>query len=164
VTHPRNGTAMHHHGYTWIGEKTAFDNEALRRPPHPHPPPPPLPGDPAAQRLTERYREVVTGFTTTELPPIQTAHWLLKPGTLVRGTWTQPEEAVEWLRLQLAEPPHGLITYTDPAPWKTASLERLSWGGDLSLGHYLGGTLFRSVAIVTCSPNRSAPELPCPLG
>ncbi|WP_405643397.1 hypothetical protein [Streptomyces uncialis] len=154
---------MHHHGYTWIGEKTAFDNEALRRPPHPHPPPPPLPADPAAQRLTERYREVVTAFTTTELPPIQTAHWLLKPSTLVHGTWTQPEEAVEWLRQQLAEPPHGLNTNTDPASWETASVERLSWGGDISLGHYLGGTLFRSLAVVTCSPNRAAPELRCPL-
>lgn len=83
---------MHHHGYIWVGEKTAFDNEALRRPPHPHPPPPPAPGDPAAQRLTERYREVVTAFPSTGLPPLRTAHWLLKRGTLVRGTWTEPKE------------------------------------------------------------------------
>ncbi|MFD3645865.1 hypothetical protein ACFWVT_00880 [Streptomyces cyaneofuscatus] len=42
------------------------------------------------------------------------------------------------------------------------AVERLAWGGDVSLGHYLRGTVLHSVALVTCSPNRSAPDLPCP--
>lgn len=46
----------------------------------------------------------------------------------------------------------------------TAAVERLAWDGDVSLGHYLNGTLFHSVALVTCCPNRSGPELRCPLG
>lgn len=45
-----------------------------------------------------------------------------------------------------------------------SAVERLTWGGDVSLGHYLKGTLFHSVALVSCSPNRSSPELSCPLG
>ncbi|GAA2238726.1 hypothetical protein GCM10010232_26890 [Streptomyces amakusaensis] len=160
---------MHHHGYTWTGEKRAFDDEALRRPPHPDPPPPAAPGDPAGQRLVERYREVVAGFRATEVPPIQTAHWLMKPGSAIRGTWEEPKEAGEWLGLQLAAYAPRFASDQERDPARTAMLvraavERLAQGGDVALGHYLGGSVFHSVALVTCSPNRSSPELRCPLG
>lgn len=159
---------MHHHGYAWVGEKQAFDNEALRRPPHPDPPPPALPGDAASQRLVERYRDVVAEFSVTGLPPMQTAHWLMKPRALVRGTWEEPKEAGEWLGLQLTEAEPRFSSESDRQVTRLvllvrAAVERLTWGGDVSLGHYLSGTLFHSVAVVTCSPNRSTPELPCPL-
>ncbi|MEW1550582.1 hypothetical protein [Streptomyces tsukubensis] len=159
---------MHHHGYAWAGEKKAFDNEALRRPPHPTPPPPASREDPAAQRLADRYREVVAEFRITNLPPLQTAHWLMKPTGAVKGTWGEPKEAGEWLGLQLAEAAPRFASEADRDATRlvllvTAAVERLAWGGDVSLGHYLTGTLFHSVALVTCSPNRSGPELPCPL-
>ncbi|MCX5198858.1 hypothetical protein OOK31_34085 [Streptomyces sp. NBC_00249] len=158
---------MHHHGYAWVGEKKTFDNEALRRPPHADPPPPALPGDAASQRLVERYREVVAEFTATDLPPIQTAHWLMKPRGVVKGTWEEPKGAGEWLGLQLAEAAPRFASQADREATRLALLveaavERLTWGGDVSWGHYLNGTLFRSVAVVTCSPNRSRPELSCP--
>ncbi|MER6250240.1 MULTISPECIES: hypothetical protein [unclassified Streptomyces] len=159
---------MHHHGYAWVGEKKAFDNEALRRPPHPNPPPPAAKEDAAAQRLVDRYREVVAEFSVTGLPPMQTAHWLMKPPGTVKGTWEEPKEAGEWLGLQLAEAAPRFASEADREVTRLvllvkAAVERLTWGGDVSLGHYLNGTLFHSVALVTCSPNRSSPELPCPL-
>ncbi|WP_188266489.1 MULTISPECIES: hypothetical protein [unclassified Streptomyces] len=43
-----------------------------------------------------------------------------------------------------------------------SAVERLAWGGDVSLGHYLEGTAFHSLALATCSPNHTTPDLPCP--
>lgn len=159
---------MHHHGYAWVGEKRTFDDEAVRRPPHPHPPPPAVPGDAVAQRLLDRYREVVAEFAVTDLPPIQTAHWLLKPAATIRGTWAEPKEAGTWLADRLAEYAPRFAHGPERDPARLAQLvrdavERSGWGGDVSLGHYLNGTLFHSVALVTCSPNRTDPALPCPL-
>ncbi|MER5933483.1 hypothetical protein [Streptomyces sp. NPDC002054] len=159
---------MHHHGYAWVGEKKMFDDEALRRPPHPNPPAPAAKEDAAAQRLVERYRDVVAEFSVTGLPPMQTAHWLMKPPGAVKGTWEEPKEAGEWLGFQLAEAAPRFASQADREVTRLvllvkAAVERLTWGGDVSLGHYLNGTQFHSVALVTCSPNRSSPELPCPL-
>ncbi|MFJ4907801.1 hypothetical protein ACIQCR_24190 [Streptomyces sp. NPDC093249] len=159
---------MHHHGYTWVGEKKAFDDEALRRPPPPHPPPYAAEEDVPARRLAARYRAVSTEFGTTDLPPLQTAHWLMKPSETIKGTWQAPEKAGAWIGRRLAEAAPRFATDSDREATRLASLvkeaaARLAWGGDVSLGHYLIGTLFHSVALVTCSPNRSSPELPCPL-
>jgi hypothetical protein len=159
---------LHHHGYTWLGEKRVFDIEALRRPPHPDPPPRANPGDLAAQRLGERYREVIAEFTVTGVPPIQTAHWLMKPPTAVQGTWTDPVEAGRWLVVRLDEISDRLAVASERTADRRArlvssALERLSWGGDVSLGHYVVGTQFHSLAVVTCSPNSAGPGLPCPL-
>lgn len=43
-----------------------------------------------------------------------------------------------------------------------SAAERLAWGGDVSLGFYLEHPSYLSLALVTCSPNRAAPELACP--
>ncbi|WP_324614755.1 hypothetical protein [Streptomyces albireticuli] len=98
---------------------------------------------------------------------MQTAHWLLKPAGVVRGTWTDPETAVDWLTARLAEHAPRFLSPQDRdarrlAGQGRAARERLSWGGDVSLGHYLNQPLFLSLALVTCSPNRAAPALPCP--
>ncbi|MEW1547354.1 hypothetical protein [Streptomyces tsukubensis] len=159
---------MHHHGYSWTGEKRAFDDEAVRRPPYPDPPPPAAPGDAVAQRLVERYREVVAEFAVTGVPPMETAYWLVKPVSLVRGTWAEPKEAGDWLAERLAEaaPRFAVRTESDPVRAERLvrdAVERLGRGGDVSLGHFLRGTLFHSLALVTCSPNRARPELDCPL-
>ncbi|MFF3557766.1 hypothetical protein ACWD4V_04170 [Streptomyces tsukubensis] len=159
---------MHHHGYSWTGEKRAFDDEAVRRPPYPDPPPPAAPGDAVAQRLSERYREVVAEFAITGVPPMETAYWLVKPAALVRGTWEEPKEAGAWLAEQLAEAAPRFAVRAEYDPVRAERLvrdavERLGWGGDVSLGHFLRGPLFHSLALVTCSPNRARPELGCPL-
>lgn len=153
---------MHHHGYAWIGEKKAFDKESIRRPPGQ------APTATSTQEVLDRYREAVAEFPTSTLPPLQTAHWLMKPPSMVRGTWEDPKEAGGWLGLQLGEFAPRFAVEAERETTRLvllvkAAVERLAWGGDVSLGHYLQGAVFHSVALVTCSPNRSAPDLPCPI-
>ncbi|MFJ9714461.1 hypothetical protein ACIRPQ_00685 [Streptomyces sp. NPDC101213] len=153
---------MHHHGYLWTGPKARFDDEALRRPPHPDPPP-------AGSRpeLVERYRQVAAEFRTSDLPPLETAYWLLKPRTLVRGTWDEAKEAAAWLGERLAEYAPRFASEDDRDVARLSRLVdsaavRLRSGADVSYGHYLERPAYLSLAVVTCSPNRAAPELPCP--
>ncbi|MFD7262799.1 hypothetical protein [Streptomyces sp. NPDC059874] len=153
---------MHHHGYAWIGEKQTFDKESIRRPAGQ------APTVSSEKDVLDRYREAVAVFPTSDVPPIQTAHWLMKPPSAVRGTWEEPKEAGEWLGLQLAEFAPRFASEGDREAARLVLLvkgavERLTWGGDVSLGHYLSGTVFHSVALVTCSPNRAAPDLTCPV-
>lgn len=103
---------MHHHAYLWTGPKTRFDDEALRRPPHPDPPP-------AGSRpeLIERYRQVAAEFRTSDLPPLETAYWLVKPRSLVRGTWEEAKEAAAWLGERLAEYARGSPRSTTGTPY-----------------------------------------------
>ncbi|MEU6666157.1 hypothetical protein [Streptomyces sp. NPDC046727] len=159
---------MHHHGYLWTGPKARFDQEALRRPPHPHPPPAPVSdGDVHAAQLLKRYREVVAEFPTCDLPPIQTAYWLIKPRSLVRGTWHEAKEAAVWLGERLAEYAHRFASDRERDADRLAALvdsaaEQLRSGRDVSVGAYLESPAYLSLAVVTCSPNHSMPELPCP--
>ncbi|MGW4886239.1 hypothetical protein [Streptomyces murinus] len=153
---------MHHHGYLWTGPKERFDNEALRRPPRPEPPP-------AGSRpeLIQRYREVAADFPTVDLPPLETAYWLIKPRSLVRGTWDEAKEAAAWLGEQLAEYAHRFAAERDRDTTRLAMLvnsvaERLGSGADVSFGFYLERPSYLSLAVVACSPNRSKPELACP--
>lgn len=37
-----------------------------------------------------------------ELPPLETAYWLIKPRSLVRATWDEAKEVASWLGGQLA--------------------------------------------------------------
>lgn len=153
---------MHHHAYLWTGPKARFDDEALRRPPHPDPPP-------AGSRpeLIQRHQQVAAEFPTSDLPPLETAHWLLKPRSLVRGTWDEAKEAAAWLGERLAEyaPRFMSESERDTArlAWLvSAAAERLHSGADVSYGCYLERPSYLSLAVVTCSPNRTMPDLPCP--
>ncbi|RDG38669.1 hypothetical protein [Streptomyces corynorhini] len=158
---------MHHHGYLWTGPKNRFDEERLRRPPHPDPPQAATPGDVQAGRLQDRYREAAAEFPVIGLPPLETAQWLMKPKVVVRGTWQEPKEAADWLGRHLARHAPRFDSAAQRGTTHLALLvnsatERLSWGGDVSLGFYLERPVFLSLALVTCSPNRSAPGLSCP--
>ncbi|GAA3827752.1 hypothetical protein ACFS5L_30390 [Streptomyces phyllanthi] len=154
---------MHHHGYLWTGPKQRFDQEALRRPPHPDPPPPGT-----RPELIQRYREVSAEFPTSDLPPLETAYWLIKPSSLVRGTWDEAKEAAAWLEERLAEYAPRFASETERDTTHLALLidstaERLESGTDVTLGFYLERPSYFSVSVVTCSPNRSRPELACPV-
>ncbi|NUK23962.1 hypothetical protein HRW23_13260 [Streptomyces lunaelactis] len=129
---------MHHHGYLWTGPKQRFDKEGLRRTPR-----------------------------ASDLPPMETAHWLMKSASSIQGTWQEPKEAAAWLGDRLAEYEHRFTSQTDCDGNRLTLLvnstsERLGWGGDVSFGFYLEHPVFLSMALVTCSPNRTAPELGCP--
>ncbi|MFK4104522.1 hypothetical protein ACI2L1_31490 [Streptomyces sp. NPDC019531] len=153
---------MHHHGFLWSGPKARFDDEALRRPPHPEPPP-------AGSRpeLIQRYREASAEFAATDLPPLETAYWLVKPRSLVRGTWDDPKEAAAWLAEQLGDhAPRFASGWDRDATHLTfladSAFVRLNLGADVSLGFYLERPSYLSLAVVTCSPNRSRADLACP--
>ncbi|MEU9649089.1 hypothetical protein AB0E00_09190 [Streptomyces sp. NPDC048110] len=153
---------MHHHGYLWTGPKQRFDQEALRRPPHPESPP-------AGSRpeAIQRYREVAAAFPTADLPPLETAYWLLKPRSLVRGTWEEPKEAATWLGERLAEYAPHFSADRDRDCSRLGRLVddaagQLRAGADVSYGFYLERPSYLSLAVVTCSPNRANAGLPCP--
>ncbi|MFF3373355.1 hypothetical protein ACFYXF_10435 [Streptomyces sp. NPDC002680] len=153
---------MHHHGYLWTGAKGRFDQEALRRPPHPEPPP-----AGSKPELIQRYREVSAEFPTVDLPPLEIAYWLIKPPSLVRGTWGEAKEAAAWLGKALTEHAHRLAcAYDRDATWLATLVdtvaEQLRSGRDVSYGFYLEHPSYLSLAVVTCSPNHSKPELVCP--
>ncbi|MER6333009.1 hypothetical protein ABT298_27555 [Streptomyces sp. NPDC001034] len=160
---------MHHHGYLWAGSKERFDQEALRRPPHPEPPPAPVSDeDVKAEQLLKRYREVVAEFPTSDLPPIETAYWLIKPRSLVRGTWEEAKEAASWLGERLAEYAPRFASERDRdttrlARLVNAAVEQLHSGADVSYSFYLERPSYLSLAVVTCSPNRANAELACPV-
>lgn len=160
---------MHHHGYLWTGPKERFDQEALRRPPHPEPPPAPVSdADVKAEQLLKRYREVVAEFPTSDLPPIETAYWLIKPRSLVRGTWEEGKEAASWLGERLTEYAPRFASDRDRDATRlsrlvNAAAEQLHSGADVSYGFYLERPSYLSLAVVTCSPNRANAELACPV-
>ncbi|MEV1009161.1 hypothetical protein [Streptomyces sp. NPDC049881] len=153
---------MHHHGYTWLGDKKTFDKESIRRPPPAQPP-----AGSGDTDVRDRYREAVAVFPASDVPPLQTAHWLMKPPALIRGTWDEPKDAGAWLEARLAEQAPRFASPGDADAARLvilvkAAIDQLAWGGDVSLGHYLKGALFHSAALVTCTPNRAAPALRCP--
>ncbi|WP_372505845.1 hypothetical protein [Streptomyces macrolidinus] len=126
---------------------------------------------PAGSRpdLMQRYREVAAQFPTSDLPPLETAYWLIKPRSLVRGTWEEAKEAASWLGEQLAEYAPRFTSETDRDTARLARLvniaaEQLHSGTDVSYGFYLERPSYLSVAVVTCSPNRANSELACPVG
>ncbi|MEU3600501.1 hypothetical protein ABZ714_17555 [Streptomyces sp. NPDC006798] len=154
---------MHHHGYLWTGPKQRFDDEALRRPPYPDPPP--ADGGP---ELIRRHREVKAEFPVVDLPPLETAYWLIKPEALVRGTWQEPKEAAVWLGERLTEYAPRFMSESDRDSTRltllpTSACDRLTRGGDVSHGFYLERPSYLSLALVCCSPNRARPELDCPV-
>lgn len=139
-----------------------FDKESVRRPP-----PSLAPTATSPDEVQQRYQEAVAEWKTADVPPIETAYWLLKPARLIRGTWDEPKEAANWLGQQLAEHAPRFTSEHDRDTTRTVVLvasaaERLALGGDVSLGFYLRGALFLSVALVTCSPNRAESGLLCP--
>ncbi|WP_058045090.1 hypothetical protein [Streptomyces roseifaciens] len=155
---------MHFHGYLWTGDKAVHDKESVRRPPSST-----EPASTSPPEVIQRYREAVTEWRVTGVPPMQTAHWLLKPAAFVRGTWDDPERAAAWLGDRLVEHAPRFAAKADRgSAWQAAlvaaAAERLGWGGDVSHGFYLERPVFLSLALVTCSPNRAMADQPCPAG
>ncbi len=117
--------------------------------------------------VAERHREAVTGWRTTEVPPLETAYWLTKPAKLIQGTWEHPKEAAGWMSELLAQHAARFASVDERDMGRLArkashAAEVLRWGGDISFGYYLTRPLFLSLAVVTCCPNRSRPDQACP--
>ncbi|MBT2383135.1 hypothetical protein [Streptomyces sp. ISL-11] len=154
---------MHWHGYLWIGDKAVFDKESVRRPPSAV-----EPVGSSAPDVVARYREAVAEWRVTQVPPLETAYWLVRPARLVQGTWEDPVGAARWLAERLAQYAPRFAAERERDVHRLArkaerAAETFQRGGDVSCGHYLTRPEFLSVAVVTCSPNRAAPQHPCPL-
>ncbi|MGW2231094.1 hypothetical protein [Streptomyces formicae] len=152
---------MHSHGYLWRGEKERFDREMLRRPA-----PGVAPGPGCDPGVLARYREAVTDFPLTDLPPIEVAYWLVKPPRLVCETFDEPRKALRWLSEQFREhQPRLFVPEGGRLPDVQLRLRyadsTLGWGGDVVWGDYLGQSQYLHVAVISC-PNRAKPQLPCP--
>lgn len=107
-------------------------------------------------------------FQASSLPPLETAYWLIKPPSVVKGTWDEAHAAVSWLGEQLIAHSPRFATERDRDADRLARLlntvaERLRSGADVSYGFYLERPSYLSLAVVTCCPNRSKPELVCPI-
>ncbi|EST27610.1 hypothetical protein M878_24500 [Streptomyces roseochromogenus subsp. oscitans DS 12.976] len=111
---------------------------------------------------------MATEFPTSDLPPLETANWLVKPPSLVHGTWPEPKPAAAWLSDRLTEYAPRFASHAERDARRLTALvtsahERLASGHDVSLGFYLEHPSYLSLALVTCSPNHENRELPCPL-
>ncbi|WP_208811056.1 hypothetical protein [Micromonospora echinofusca] len=79
----------------------------------------------------------------------------------VERTWTNVEDALDWLCLTWrANPPGGDVLSLD----EHIAYDRgyLSRGSDCCLGYYNSGYGFVSYSVVCC-PNHFFPDVPCPL-
>lgn len=86
---------------------------------------------------------------------------------MIRGTWNEAKEAAAWLGERLAAYASRFAFDRDRDTNRLATVvnstaERLNSGADVSLDRYLEHPTYLSLAVVTCTPNRSKPELGCP--
>ncbi|MBO1417820.1 hypothetical protein [Streptomyces sp. FH025] len=129
---------MHWHTYLWSGDGQQLKNEAPRRP------------------------EPDAGFRTSNLPPMMTGWWLLKPASLISSTASTPADAAAWLSSRYEEnPPHR---HHLPLDARTAfAAETLAAGSDVVWAHWQQETGPRFVHLAAiCCPNRLWPAIPCP--
>ena len=133
---------MHHHGYTWLGSGHDLLKDGPRRTLHPE-------------------------FTSSKVVPLELAHWLLKPASFVRGTWTDPAQAADWFGGRAREYACCFASGHDRAPGTLSARVRraagaVAAGEDVAGGWYLTGQRFLSVCLIACSPHRTRPEIGCP--
>jgi hypothetical protein len=128
---------MHWHAYAWMGNGAERAREGERRTTSPE-----FPGSP--------------------LPPMRTGDWLAKPATRIAATFTQVEQAAEWLTGQYA---HIEATFLHPD--RIGLGERLALAADLLVrgvdvqwGEWLTGGRFATIGVICC-PNRHVPHA-CP--
>jgi hypothetical protein len=134
--------ADHHHAYTWLGSAFELQRDGPRRPAHPD-------------------------FRTSRVPPLETAHWLLKPASFIEVTLKDPGEAAGWFGGRLRE--HA-SAFASPEDRDADAMERraataaeaVKGGQDHVGGWYLTGQRFFSVCLIGCSPHRFRPEYACP--
>lgn len=142
----------HHHAYQWTGPATSLSRNGPRRPAEPPLPP--------------THKAV---FDSSEVPPLELAHWLLRPPNQIRATFHGQDEGADWMRARFLE--H--VPLLDP-PWPedhtptrlgdlhTSAVRALASGHDVTWGYYLTGQRFFHASLIGC-PNQFRPVLPCPL-
>ncbi|WP_395294968.1 hypothetical protein ACF9IK_16580 [Kitasatospora hibisci] len=130
---------MHFHGYEWAGDGRLLAREAERRP---------VEGG---------------GFRLSELPPMMTGWWLLRPALQIRGTWTEPEQATAWLAARYESHTPGGDPWCPTERRRRYAEERLGRGDDLVWSRWVSDSRWSGHYVVAC-PSRAWPGLRCPVG
>lgn len=136
---------VHFHGYMWTGAGSeVLVSDGRRSVGHPE-------------------------FATHGQLPYQVTDTLLKPGSHVKGTWDDPEQAVEWMRSERAK--LGPDMYPDQntmAPTLDErchyNVGRLKIGKSVVWGIWLNGGRYADIRVVCCSPAEFGKDIRCPRG
>ncbi|MFD5318724.1 hypothetical protein [Streptomyces sp. NPDC127098] len=141
---PEGGRPRRHiHAYRWTGDRRTYDPEGPRRPESPV-------------------------FATNGCTPILIANWLLRPASAIAGTFHDVDAAVRWFEEQMTRAAPGFASPGEREPERLAAkvahvAVTLHQGGDAHAAWYIQGTGYTTLDLITCSPNHSRPELPCPV-
>ncbi|WP_260867263.1 hypothetical protein [Streptomyces sp. SAJ15] len=103
----------------------------------------------------------------SKVVPLELAHWLLKPASLIQGTWNEPMEATDWFRahVRMYAPSFASEHHRDETRLTeriSRAVEAMRNGEDVAGGWYLTGQGFLSVCLIACSPHRMRPDIACP--
>ncbi|MFG3223417.1 hypothetical protein ACGF07_01370 [Kitasatospora sp. NPDC048194] len=128
---------MHFHGYEWAGDGRLLAKEPERRP-----------SDDAAFRLSD-------------LPPLMTGWWLLRPASQIRGTWDTFAEAADWLAERYAEHTPGGDPWLPIATRRRRAADQLARASDVVWSRWLSDSHWSGHYVVAC-PNRAWPNIRCP--
>lgn len=133
---------MHWHGYgPWTGPAAELRGEASRRP---------------GGKPTDM--ETAT-FVRGQVPPMQTGHYLLRPSTPDR-TWTDPDQALEWLAKTAANhPPYGSYVPIEDA--LVHDRNQLLGGADVYRQYYTGTATVAAFGLIRC-PHAHLAGIRCP--
>ncbi|GAB2899049.1 hypothetical protein [Streptomyces mayteni] len=133
----------HFHAYRWAGDRRTYDQEGPRRPESP-------------------------GFATNSCTPVRISDWLLRPATAIAATFHEVDEAVAWFEEQMTRAAPGFASPQERERARLAAKiahvhDTLHRGGDTHAAWYIQATGYTTLDLVTCSPNRGNPGLPCPI-
>ncbi|MFI2031422.1 hypothetical protein [Streptomyces buecherae] len=151
---PTKQKPSHWHAYYWRGQRSTYDQEAARRPTMLH----------NVENIQPSQE-----FMLNECPPLEIAHWLLRPPRMIKETFDgeAADQVAEWFRKAVEEAATSFAAERDREPdqieYRVAmARETASWGGDVYATWYLHGKGFLALSVIGCSPNWSSPGLPCP--
>ncbi|MFE4977594.1 hypothetical protein ACFRAR_36490 [Kitasatospora sp. NPDC056651] len=128
---------MHFHGYEWAGDGRLLAKESERRP---------VDG---------------SGFRLSELPPMMTGWWLLRPAAQIRGTWETATEATEWLANRYEEQTPNGDTWLPIPTRRRHTAAQLAQGLDAVWSRWTSDSRWSGHYVIVC-PNRAWPGFPCP--
>ncbi|MFE5587261.1 hypothetical protein [Kitasatospora sp. NPDC056531] len=128
---------MHFHGYEWAGDGRLLAKESERRPIE------------------------SSGFRLSELPPMMTGWWLLRPATQIRGTWHTAADAADWLAKRYEEHTPGGDPWLPIDARRQRALAQLARASDVIWSRWVSDSRWSGHYLIAC-PNKTWPTIPCP--
>ncbi|MFC5888435.1 hypothetical protein RMN57_24420 [Kitasatospora sp. CM 4170] len=134
---PGGEAQLHFHGYEWAGDGRLLAKESERRP---------VEG---------------AGFRLSELPPLMTGWWLLRPAAQIRGTWETPTAAADWLAERYAEHTPAGDPWLPLEARRRRAVDQLANASDVVWARWVSDVRWSGHYVIAC-PNRTHPNIPCP--